>query len=494
MGSSPIPESPQTPSSDKVAGAGIWVILGYGTGQGMRLVSNLILTRLLVPEFFGVMALVHSIMYGLCMLSDVGTAQTLVRTERGDDPDFLATLWTAQIIRGAVGWVAILLVAPFLARLYERPEVFYLLAVTGFCHFLGGFISIGYSRLERDLERKKLTMIDQGCQLVGTCAAIAWAIAWPSIWALAIGQLVDIVLRVTISFVVCPGAPARLRWEPSAVRELVSFGGWICLSSSLTFLSRQSDRLLAPYYFSFSALGFLSIAATLAQIPRIIGQSLSAAVLFPFLSRLAKNEQAFREAVDRYKVLSYPALFCVASILCVAGDALVDILYDSRYSTAGVYLQILAVGVPLAIVVEAGKGVILSIGRSRQTALLEFIRLVIFVPALVGAGKAGLDVGIVGANVAADCAQFAALAVIARRYDRIELKTDYLYLVGFGMSIFLGWAVSLGLSQHGACGLGMKMALSMGTLVAFWVVVLFYGLRRVGLRAGVLMRRLRTSI
>ena len=57
----------------------------------MRLISNLILTRLLVPELFGLMALVNTFIQGLFLFSDVGIATSIIRSPRGDDPVFLNT-------------------------------------------------------------------------------------------------------------------------------------------------------------------------------------------------------------------------------------------------------------------------------------------------------------------------------------------------------------------------------------------------------------------
>ena len=44
----------------------------YAFTQALRLASNLILTRLLFPEAFGLMALVSVVLVGLAMFSDVG--------------------------------------------------------------------------------------------------------------------------------------------------------------------------------------------------------------------------------------------------------------------------------------------------------------------------------------------------------------------------------------------------------------------------------------
>ena len=59
---------------------------GFGASQIFRLASNLILTRLLFPEAFGMMALIMVFLQGLAMFSDVGTGPAIMQSKRGDDP------------------------------------------------------------------------------------------------------------------------------------------------------------------------------------------------------------------------------------------------------------------------------------------------------------------------------------------------------------------------------------------------------------------------
>jgi len=85
----------------RVLRAGGWNFAGYGLGQVIRLGSNLIMTRLLVPEMFGVMAIATMVTVILGMLSDIGLRQNIVRSPRGDDPAFLDTAWTVQVLRNS---------------------------------------------------------------------------------------------------------------------------------------------------------------------------------------------------------------------------------------------------------------------------------------------------------------------------------------------------------------------------------------------------------
>ena len=89
----------------RVIKAGFWIIGGDGVGQLIRLGSNLILTRLLVPEMFGMMAVVTALMIGLALFSDIGLRENIIQSKQGDDPRFLNIIWSIQVIRGGVIWL-----------------------------------------------------------------------------------------------------------------------------------------------------------------------------------------------------------------------------------------------------------------------------------------------------------------------------------------------------------------------------------------------------
>ncbi len=91
--------------------AGLWTIGGHALSQVIRLASNLILTRLLVPEMFGLMTLANLLLVGVWLFSDLGLKQSVVQSSRGHEPTFLNTAWVVQIVRGIVMWLMALLVA-----------------------------------------------------------------------------------------------------------------------------------------------------------------------------------------------------------------------------------------------------------------------------------------------------------------------------------------------------------------------------------------------
>src|SRR5688572_15740248 len=104
-------------------GGSAWTLAGYMAMQVLRFGSNLVLTRLLFPEAFGVMTLGWVLMQGLEMFSDLGLGLSIVQHQRGDDPRFLNTAWTIQAVRGALLTLVAVAIAPAYAAFYGQPEL-----------------------------------------------------------------------------------------------------------------------------------------------------------------------------------------------------------------------------------------------------------------------------------------------------------------------------------------------------------------------------------
>ena len=118
--------------------AASWTLFGYGASQAFRLLSNLVLARLLAPEHFGLIAIVTVFMIALAMFSDVGIGPNIIQSERGEDEDFLNTAWTVQIIRGFLLWFACLVLAWPMSIFYKQPDLALLIPVSGLVAIISG--------------------------------------------------------------------------------------------------------------------------------------------------------------------------------------------------------------------------------------------------------------------------------------------------------------------------------------------------------------------
>lgn len=371
-------------SLKKLAFSGVvWSFLGYGSSQGFRLISNLILTRLLVPEMFGLMSLVSTFLMGLNLFSDLGIGPNIIHSHRGNDPVFLNTAWTLQVIRGFFIWLCCLLIAVPLSNFYATPELAWLIPLVGLTAIFDGFNSTAIFTLTKDVNLKKVTIFEISIQLVGLAVMLIWAWVSPSILALVVGNLVSSVLKMIRSYYLLNNYTNNFTWKLETVKEIFAFSKWIFLSTAATFIGMQSDKIILAKLLSLEALGIYVIALSFALIPQEIVSRITERVMFPVISQLSSLPRAeLRRKIlsKRWLLLSGVGLIIV--LLTCFGDVLILKLYDKRYSQAAWMLPILGLGVWLNLLFSTGAKSLIAIGKPEYQAYSQFVKSIYVVTAI----------------------------------------------------------------------------------------------------------------
>lgn len=346
--------------------------VGYGAQNIIRLGGNLILTRILFPEAFGIMALVQVFIAGLEMFSDIGLNTSIIQNKRGHDPAFLNTAWTLQILRGLLLWSLVLLAAPSIAAFYEVEILAEILPFAGFVVVIAGFNSTKLATANKELKIGTVTTIQIGSQLVGLICIIALALSLKSVWALVLGGLAGALCKMLLSHFALPGVSNRLHLERAAFGELFSFGKYIFLATMSGFLIAQADRAILGKFVSLAELAHYQIAFFLATVPIVMQRQLAKKVLFPLYSKRPPKESAEnRHNVGRARAAIVGAILGLSAILAVFGNDIVRLLYDVRYESAGPLLVLIALSrLPNIIIGNYGL-VLLADGASGRFAFLQ---------------------------------------------------------------------------------------------------------------------------
>ena len=263
----------------------IWSALGFGSAQFVRLLSNLLLTRLLFPEVFGVMALVMVVLQGIKMFSDIGISTSVVRDERGDNPDYLNTAWTLQTMRGVAIWAISCALAYPASNLYEAPQLLALIPVIGFTAVIQGFNAPGILSLKRHMKVRQLISWEFTTQLVTVVMTVLLAWQYRSIWAIAVGGVLGALIGCFLSYIMTQSKRPRFLLEPDALNSIFRFGKWIFLSTALTFVVRQGDVLLLGVFLTKTQLGLFSIAVIWSRVLLQLLLKINHQVMMHFMQR-----------------------------------------------------------------------------------------------------------------------------------------------------------------------------------------------------------------
>jgi O-antigen/teichoic acid export membrane protein len=399
----------QSPLLSRAVSGSFVTLAGSGLSQFLRFIANtLVLSRLLDPKAFGLMALVMTFIQGLRMLSDVGIGPSVIQSPRGEEPSFLRTAWSLQVVRGfALFGASILFAWPFSVYFHDDPQLLVFIPIAGLQAILNGFNSTTLFVLQRRLLLVKRVSIDLFAQVVGIVVMITWALLWPTPWALLAGGLAESLCLCIVSHCVEPRLEHRFEIDREESRKMLRFGRWVFFATAFTFGANKGDRFINDKAFSHETLGVYNVAIVMSSLLPEMIRDLASRVLFPLFARWSvDNRDELRRRILRTRIVFGVTTTIPMVVLCLAGTWIVELLYRNRtsYWEAGPWLRLLAAGGIGGCTVATMEPALLAIGDSFRHMCWQFGRCVITIAsAWIGlhyGGTYGFVTGVAWSNLA----------------------------------------------------------------------------------------------
>lgn len=361
------------------------VVISVVLNNVLRALSSVVLTRLLVPEVFGIAGIISSILFTFAMVSDLGFQPFVVRHPDGDDPRFLDTVWTVALLRSLFLTAAAMVTAPAVAALFGKHELAPIIEIAALTFVIEGVGSLTFLTALRHRKVLQLSVLELAVYAVQIVISIILAYYWRNYWAILVAVLISTAFKSLLTYVVFPNPIRRLSLDRRYISELWKFARFVTGSSIITVLLMQSDKLVLARLMPLDHFGFYLLAGNLAGAPLAFSAAYGARVLFPYYS------QSWREGRDDLRNLLYekrriPSLLYSLGTGILIGSAplIVAILYDPRYATASTYFQILAVSALFSLTSNAGNEALVATGRvgiTFQANVAKFVWFVIAAPA-----------------------------------------------------------------------------------------------------------------
>lgn len=420
------------------------LLASYGASQILRLASNLILTRILFPEAFGLMALIGVVTIGLTMFSDVGIGTSISQNKRGDDPDFLNTAWTVQVIRGFMLWaISGLLAWPF-AQFYNEPVLALYLPVAGMSLAIAGLNPTRIETAHRHLMVGRVTMLELASQVIGIVSMVVLTWSTGSVFGLVIGGVIQAIAKLLLTHMFLPGERNVFRWERAAANELLHFGKWVFMSTAFWFISAQGDRAILGKFLSLDTLGLYNVGYFLASAPIMLGFAVTHRVLIPVYRDKPPSASAENRAkLNQMRMMISSAVIGLLLVVAFIGPALVDFLYDARYHLSGAMVTLIACAmIPAAIGMTYDQAA-MAAGDSRSQFFYSVSRAILLIILMVwGVSELGLIGAIIGWAASAVLAH-PVLIWLAVKHQAWDPKHDILFslisLAVGGAAIWVHW-------------------------------------------------------
>jgi len=254
--------------------------------KGIDFARTIVLVRLLLPEEFGTVAFVGTIIGFASLFTKIPADATIVQT-KSDSSKMVDTAFTSQLLLGLLQTVLLVVLASFISAVLGKPEVGLLIKVMAVTRFVGVF-KIPGALFKKELNFKAAAIPRITNTVVGTVATISLALLKYGVWSLIFGPFLGMISSLAALYVILPYRP-KFKIERKLFRELFNFSWPLYLLSFSVWIYWNADDFMVGLFFGNEALGYYRKAFYLPYHFVLI-KGMLGSVAFPAFSKIGGDK------------------------------------------------------------------------------------------------------------------------------------------------------------------------------------------------------------
>jgi lipopolysaccharide exporter len=434
-----------TPSlKAKIAKGGFWLAIGSGSENLLRLIRNMILTRILVPDVFGLMAIILAVNFFFEAFTTIGVKESIIQNPKGHQNTYLNSAFWLSAIRGLILFVFGILLTPLIANFYKSPEIIPMMKVSFLGILFQGLLSPkSYSEL-KGMNYKKWIFLFNGGGIIGVIVAIILSMMFHNIWALVLGNLVERISRTVLSFIFCPFLP-RFELERESVNSLFQFASRTTGAPILYFIYNKIDVFVLGKFVSASDLGIYSMAQGLAQTPWLLIGAVISPILLPAFSSTQNNTKLLSSRIFKSTKYIILIFFPLLTLMACNSKIILSIIYGEKYINSSIVFIMFCFNISLLIVAVIVVNALLSIGMPNLERFASLIRFIVISIIIIPFIKYFGTIGAASAIILSTIIYMFTLLIKTKKYIDISLieyfaclsKGIFLSIIIFIINIFI---------------------------------------------------------
>lgn len=382
---------PQALRQRSAQGAAI-MLSSQGTRFTITFIYQVIITHLLAPASFGLIAMVGPMVAFIYMFNTLGLTQVTLQKDVLTHDELSCLFWITAAF-GILVFLAGLALAPAVGWFYGDPRavaVMEWLAATLVC---AGLSAQHIALLNRQMQFARIAVIEVAAAAAGAAAAIWAALHGYGYWALVVTALVTSLVTMVLAWVLASWRPS-LRPRRHGIGAMLRFGGHVTGFNILNFLAQNLQNVLIGRLDGPIQLGFYDRAYKLMLFPLVQIQQPIARVAVPVLSRLQDNSERYRRAYIQMLQTIY--LAALPGVICgiALPDPIVTLLFGAQWRPVAPFLFWLSIFGALSFFAGSCGWLFISQGRTGEYVKLGAINLLIYITAFAIGVRTGGAIGV----------------------------------------------------------------------------------------------------
>lgn len=355
-----------------------WAALARASAVLSQLVSVAVLSRLLNPTDYGVLALAYVVINLALLFRDLGTTAAIIQKSELS-AHLLNSVFTVNLLTGLVLWIAVAAAGPVLARItgvHQLPDI---LPVLGLIFAINSLSIVHQAVLERESQFRTLALIEIFSTVTALALAVSLALSGFGIYSLVAQAVASALITSGSILLISP-----LRPRPVLRPQLAGvgvFGRDVTFFSLLVYLVRNADSLSVGRAFGAAALGVYSMGIKLMLLPLQNISGVATRVAFPVMSARQHAPHEVGIVFLRVLTLTSAISFPLMVGLWLVRDSVVSVLLGPHWTALSGLITWLAPSGLVQSIVSCVGPVFMALGRTRALLKLGLVTCLIFASA-----------------------------------------------------------------------------------------------------------------
>ena len=359
----------------------IWSFFESFGRQGIRFVVSIILARLLLPEEFGLIAMLAIFIAVAESFINSGFGQALIQKQDAIHIDE-CSIFYFNIFVGMIASGLLCLVAPWIAAFYKQPQLKILTCVLSLNLTINAFGLVQTTLLTKSIDFKTLLKVSVIATVISGTIGVAMALNGFGVWSLVTQSISSNLIRTVLLWFFNHWRPSLI-FSFSSLRSMFAFGSRLLASGLLHTIYQNIYLLVIGKIYSPVALGFYSRAMKLQQLPVNNISDIVGRVTFPVFSSVQNDKSRLKRGVRKALVMLMMINFPIMVGLAIVAKPLILVLLTEKWAPCTPYLQLLCVVGMIYPLHLINLNVLNAQGRSDLFFRLELLKRILVVIAII---------------------------------------------------------------------------------------------------------------
>ena len=367
--------------------------------QGVSFIISILLARLLMPEEYGIVALVVIFTNIANVIVEGGFSTALIQKKGADNIDFSTVLFFSLFI-SSVLYIILFVSSPYIASFYNMAELTPIIRILNITLFFGAINSVQTAYVAKNMLFNRLFKCSLISSILSGCIGIGLAYKGFGVWALVYQRLLSSILTTTTMLIWVKWRPI-LTFSKERFKSLFDFGLKIFTSNMMISLFMNIRSLLIGKFFTPTALAYFDKGR---YFPSLIMDNINTSIqtiLLPVLSEqqddVIKVKSMLRRSIKTSSLFIFPLL--IGFTICA--EPFVKLLLTDKWLFTVPFIQIFSISYILMPIQIANVEAIKALGHSKTILKLETFKKILEVSILIISfffGVIGISWGVVVYN------------------------------------------------------------------------------------------------